>query len=498
MNQNKTLKLFAIIIGFLLLSPILYMIIESLKTEQGFSFYLYSKLLDIEIWHSFRESLYLAFLVAISTTIIGISLAILLGKTTLRFTNFFLLIFIIPLLIPPYILAYSWFELIGRDELLFSFWGVAFILFWVYLPIPILLGKLFLEQIEPKLEESALLFSNWWRVLRYITLPLIAPAIVFSFLLVFILAFGEFSVANFFRYPIFPMESFTQFSAFYDFKMATVTAMPMVVIALVILIIESLFFSKNAFRFKSETKIKKIELGRAKTPILLSIFVLILFIILPLSTLIVKTDIDSFLIAIEKGYEPLIRSLIYASIGATVLTILGFLGAYMIGKFWRGFESILLFSFIIPSSVIGIGLILFWNRPYTNFVYTTPLIIILGYFAKYLFLTTKIIEVKLSQIPKSLIESAQLTGASWWRVVWSIILPLSRKSLIIAWIIGFIFSLRETTITMLVYPAGSDTLPLYIFTQMANGEPEIIASLSLVMVGVVLIFLGGYFLIHTY
>jgi iron(III) transport system permease protein len=122
----------------------------------------------------------------------------------------------------------------------------------------------------------------------------------------------------------------------------------------------------------------------------------------------------------------------------------------------------------------------------------------LGYFAKYLFLTTKIIEVKLSQIPKSLIESAQLTGASWWRVVWSIILPLSKKSLIIAWIIGFIFSLRETTITMLVYPSGSDTLPLYIFTQMANGEPEIIASLSLVMVGVVLIFLGGYFLIHTY
>jgi iron(III) transport system permease protein len=48
-------------------------------------------------------------------------------------------------------------------------------------------------------------------------------------------------------------------------------------------------------------------------------------------------------------------------------------------------------------------------------------------------------------------------------------------------LVGFIFTLRESSITQLVYPAGYETLPVYILTQMANGKTEIIASLCVIL-----------------
>ena len=436
----------------------------------------------------------LSLVVALFSTVIGTLLGIVLSKTTLPFRGIFLAVFIIPLLIPPYIFAFSWFEFIGREgvlgELFFGFWGVAFILFWVYLPIPMLLSRLFLAQIDPKLEESALLLCGWRGVLGSITLPLLKPVLIFSSLLVFILTFGEFSVANFLRYPIFPMESFTQFSAFYDFKMATVTAMPMVVMALVVKWLMERY--RLGVAFKTTQQIKQIELTGSKRVLLIVVMGLALVVLLPLALLVVHTDMSSFLIALEKGFHPLMRSIFYALMGATLLMVLGFWMGYISQQGGRFVEAVLLFLFITPATVVGIGLTLFWNSAWSSWLYGTPLMILLGYLSKYLFLTTKIAQIRLSQIPPSMVESAQLAGARWGSVVWSILLPLSREALVGMWLIGFIFALRETTITMLVYPAGGDTLPLYILTQMANGDPKVIASLCLMMIGVVLIPLGVY------
>jgi len=482
--------------------PLLFMFYGTLETTDGLSLDAYKKMLQTPaLWQSFQNSLSLGLVVAFLTTAAGTFLGVLIGKTTLLFRHFLLILLLIPLLIPPYILAYSWFGLLGRETLLgtllFGFWGTAFILFSIYLPIPILLTILFIRQINPKLEESALLICGWPCVLKNITLPLIAPAMVFSFLLVFILSFGEFSVANFLRYNVFPTESFTQFSAFYDFKTATVSAMPMLLIALIVIFIERRTSGK-VLRFSTPYQPILIALGKRQIPFLLIVALLtVITVLLPLLSLLWQIDGESFALALEKAFAPLSRSVLFAALGATLLLFFGLLSAYGIEnrlRGWKLLDGMMLFLFILPSTLIGIALILFWNRPYTNFIYGTVLIILFGYVVKYLFLSSKIIERKLAQIPHSLVESAELTGASPLQILWFIIIPLTKESLIIAWLIGFIFSLRESTITMLVYPAGLDTLPLYIFTQMANGKPQIVASLCLIMIGIVILPLGLYFL----
>ena len=68
-----------------------------------------------------------------------------------------------------------------------------------------------------------------------------------------------------------------------------------------------------------------------------------------------------------------------------------------------------------------------------------------------------------------------------------IVLPLAKSGLITAWIIAYVFCLRDVSITMVVYPPGSDTLPVRIMTLMANGAPSLIAALCVILIAMTLL-----------
>ncbi len=83
-----------------------------------------------------------------------------------------------------------------------------------------------------------------------------------------------------------------------------------------------------------------------------------------------------------------------------------------------------------------------------------------------------------------------MTGAPWLVRVWCVVVPAALPGVIAAWLIGFIFCLRDLGASMLVYPAGQDTLPVRIFTLMANGAPSLIAALCVILVAATLVLAG--------
>ena len=93
----------------------------------------------------------------------------------------------------------------------------------------------FVRTVNPRLEEAARLSSRPLRVLCGVTVPLMRPGLVLAATLVFLLALGEFGAPQFRRYAVFPVESFTQFSAFYNFGAATAAAMPLALLTFVVL-----------------------------------------------------------------------------------------------------------------------------------------------------------------------------------------------------------------------------------------------------------------------
>lgn len=517
LEKRLVLAAAAAVLAVIGLLPLLTMLINSVFMGGAFSLKAYQAL-----WESggeqlalMRHSILLSLSVTVLATLVGVPLGILLGKTDLPYRAPVAVLLSVPLLIPPYVIAVAWFAVFGSGgwmsawapetsrSLSTTFFGVTGcigVLFTAFVPIVILLTVAYLGAVNPWLEDAGRLVSSWPRVLRRITLPLIAPAIVFAAVLVFLLTLGEVGVPTYLRYPVYPVETLTQFAAFYDFSAATAAAMPLLFITLGILALENRLLHQRAAELRSvsfEGARTEIRLGHWRFPLLgLVLAWSALTVVLPLAILLAQSwSFSAYAEAFARAGGSIVRSLAFASVGATLLTLLGFFLGYLIQDrtlpVWRGVDALSLLLFTLPGTVVGIGLVSLWNTPATNVIYGTPAIIILGYLAQYAVLPTRMTSAILERIPRSLEGAAHLSGAGWFMTLREVIMPLARRGLAAVWIIGYVFCLRDLGVSMVVYPPGTDTLPVRILTLMANGTPSLIAALCVILIAVTLLPLGA-------
>ncbi len=489
------------------LAPVLVMLGKSVWIDNHFSLAYYRELLATgRAWTLLGHSLAVSLPTALFATAVGLPLGLLLSRTDLPFRGAFAVAFTVPLLIPPYITAVSWVDVLGRQGLLaqalgpasgaitstwlFGLPGCLLVLFSTFMPIVMLLTMVAARSVDPHLEEAARLVAGWRGVLAGVTVPLVGPSVVLGTMLVMLLTLGEFGVPAYLRYDVFPVESFAQFSAFYDFGAATAAAVPLAIITFVVLAAERwlLHDRSDLLRPASGAAPVPIALGARRGWLCGMVGALCgLTVIAPLLALVGRSlDAGAYVEALARGGGSLARSVGYAAAAATGITVLGFLTGYLIQtralRVWRTVDALTSFLFALPSTVVGIGLIGTWNRASTAFIYATPAIVILGYVAQYTALGSRITASTLAMIPSSMEDAAQIVGAGWPRRMAQVILPLARRGLVAAWLAAYIFCLRDTGLTMIVYPPGRETLPVRTFTLMANGSAALIAALSVLMV----------------
>ena len=416
MEKRLTLLAAAFVLVAIGLLPVLAMIAKTFYGAGGFDLTAYEALLASgkQLAVLMGHSVLLSLSVTIVAMIIGVPLGVLLGRTDLPYRGILVIALTLPLLVPPYVFAVAWFTalgpagLIGRalpapapemlSRLLFSFYGCTGVLSTAFLPIPMLLTIAYVNRINPRLEQAALLMCGWPTVLWRITLPLTAPAILFAAMLVFLLTLGEVGVASFLRYPVYPAEVLTQFAAFYDFSAATAAALPMLIVTVMILALEFRFLHASILELNAPAYGRlpaPIKLGRWRFPLFgLVLAWTLVTIALPMAVLIAQSaSLSVFANAFSRASDSILRSIVFAAAGATLLTALGFFLGYLVHSralaWWRGIDALALFLFTLPGTVIGVGLISLWNTPVTNVVYATPAIIVLGYIAQYAVLPTR-------------------------------------------------------------------------------------------------------------
>ncbi len=131
--------------------------------------------------------------------------------------------------------------------------GCLWVLVSVFMPIVMILTVVYLHAVNPRLEEAGRLIARWPAILRHITLPMILPGILFGGILVFLLALGEIGVPMFLRYTVFPLETLTQFAAFYDFGAAAAAATPLLAVTLLVLALERVYLREKTYRLRPTT-----------------------------------------------------------------------------------------------------------------------------------------------------------------------------------------------------------------------------------------------------
>lgn len=493
-----------IVFFIIVLAPLLLMFFDVSIAEGNF---LKTILPDGRQLTLFKNSLIIGSGTVLFCLGIGLTLAFLIAKTDLPVRRWLFLFSIIPILIPSYITTIGWIKLLGAGGInlpfkIYGVGGVIFVLTMSYFPFITLLTLAGLFSINPKLEESAALVSPYGKVFRGITLPLIFPYVFSGAIFTFIFSVSNYGVPDLLRVTAYPVEIFTQFSAFYDPSKAVLLSLPLIGVTVILVLLQRHFMGSKAYVTLNAgaKEIFRVRLGRFKIPLIIfSCLVIILSVIVPILMLVIGAGpFITYVAAFKTAHAQIFNSVVLACISATLIIILSFPIAYFIQRAQKRVslitDIISIVPFAIPPAILGIGLIKLWNWPATGIIYKTFLVVIFGCVGRFIAFAIRIISSNISQIHPNLEESAVISCKSWWTRLVRIMFPLTKQGFLYAWIICFALSIGELETTLLVTPAGESTLPIRIYTLMHYGAHKLVFGLCFILLLIIFLPIGAVLL----
>lgn len=480
--------------------PLVYMIVTSARDVP-----LGVLLLDERQRTLVYNSGLLAGATSVLTTLIGVPLGFGLARGPTPRRAMVRIALATPVLLPPYVVALAWTyiggsagfaaALTGRD--VFSGWtyslpAAAIVLALVYYPIVMLATEAALRQMDTHLEEAGIVAAPPGRVLTRITMPLVAPAIGGAALIVFVLAISEFGVPALLRVRVYTTEVFTAFAALFDFARATALTLPLLVLAAAGSAIAAMLLGERVVAGQLRRSAADVlDLARWRVPIwLLSVVTIMTALIMPILVLLREAVGTSIVGAATESWPSIRISLLLALVGATLVVAigatLGYARARASSRIGRVADITWVVLFAVPSTITGVALIGLWNRAsFPGVVYGTFGMFVLVYLARFIPVAALIVAAGVRQIPVSHEEAGAVGGAGWLRTIRCVVVPQIVPALATAWVVAFVFAFGELGASILVSPPRESTLPIRIYTLIANTPPSVVAALALLQLTVI-------------
>ncbi len=502
----------AFLCGITLL-PVGYMVVLSLRGESGIRLDAYAAVLkESRQWVLLRSSLGIAGGAALLATVLGAPAGFALEylRVPTRRTLWFCLA--VPLLIPPYISTIAWIDLLGRQGMVTSFlqksfglagspvnvytpFGVILVLALCYFPIVTTTTGLAVRRVDRRIEEAAMLAVSKSQALRSVTIPLLMPGVLTGSVVVFLLSLVNFGVPSLLQVNVYPVEIYTRFNAFHDFRQATAMAVPLLLAAVAVLGCATFIAWRKQYWFAGAGRQNGAYPATCGRWLGTAVCWLLVFVslVLPMAALVRGSlPVSSYALAWKTAKSEMAQSLAIAALAATGLVLVGFALSYWMRR--RGViasaavHGSALLPFAISGPVLGIGLILLWNRPgLPGAVYGSLAIVVLAVVTKFVFFAEAGIGVALRHMHPNLEDAAAVAGVPSWRRITGILVPLTFPSLVAVWGLGFVLALQELDVTVLVCPPGVTPLPIRLFTLMHYGPSRLVSALCVLMVCVVLL-----------
>ncbi len=123
-----------------------------------------------------------------------------------------------------------------------------------------------------------------------------------------------------------------------------------------------------------------------------------------------------------------------------------------------------------PAPIVGLGLIILWNRNWSAFIYQGLTIVFLAWFARFLPVAVFLTQGALARVPRELESAAALAGSSAVKRFVSVVLPNAAPGLAAAWIATYVLSATEFAATLLIAPPGSPLLAPSVVNLMRRGQ----------------------------
>jgi iron(III) transport system permease protein len=457
------------------------------------------------------NTLVLAISVGAATTLFGLIFALYAVRATTRLRYAIRILYILPIITPPFVVGMSLILLFGRagmvnDVLMFLFGPTGFFtaagsegIFersgYIYgftgiflaqtlslTPISYMLLSGMISTINPSMEEASLTMrASRWLTLRNVTLPLIRPGIANAFLLGMISSAADFGNPLVLggEYDVLSTEIYFSIAgAQLDFGKASTLGLILLFLSLAVFMIQKRWVGQTSY-----VTVTGIQTAGNVTPLpkkmqqLFTVFISVwlvlvgvLYFSIFLGGFVKQWGADySLTIAHHRelwmhgfasgGWPSLKNSLGYSFIAAPFTTMMGVLIAYIVTRkqFWgRGvidFGTVLIFA--IPGTVIGVAYILAFNTPPVELT-GTAIILIITMAIRAMPVGIRGGMSALSQISPSLEEASLLQRAGSAKTIRSVLIPILRPTIVSSMAYSFIRSM--TTVSAVIFLATHDAV----------------------------------------
>ena len=485
------------------------------------------------------NSLILATLVGLLSTLLGLAFALTVQRGAQRHAVLFKTLSVLPIITPPFVIALALIVLFGRTGLVTGWLGEWFGIprsRWIYglagvtlaqllsfTPIAFMILHGALAAVSPALEEAAqTLRATPGRVFRTVTWPLLRPALANAFLLGFVESLADF--AN----PIVLAGNFDVLSIKIFFAIAGAQNDPgrAAVLALVLLV-----FTLGAFALQqrwlgraSYTTVSgkgdggiPARLPKALSRLCLGVsvlwvtFTLACYAVIAVGGFVKDIGRGAMTLSLthlsagfgvewgERGlafvgsaWDSLFTTIMVAGVSAPLTAAIGLLAAYVITRHRfagrRSFEFLTLVSFAIPGTVIGVSYIVAFN--------TAPLeltgglaILVLCFVFRNMPVGVRAGVAALAQIDKTLDEASSTLRASTLRTLRQVILPLLRPAVVVTLVFSFTHAMTAVSAVIFLANAKYNLATVYIIGRVEAGEYPLAIAYSMVLIVFMLIVL---------
>jgi iron(III) transport system permease protein len=429
---------------------------------------------------------------ALVATVVGAPLGIILARAGLQRAALLRVVLAAPALIPPYVMGLAWVYLGVLSTWTYSLPAAALVLSLVFYPLPMLATEVAMRRIDGRLEEAALMIAPPRQVLRRITLPLTAPSTVAAALLIFVLAVSEFGVPGLLRVRVYTTEVFTAFAALYDFSGALTLTVPILVACISVAAAAVMLVGDPLVTTPRSVSSRLALLGGwRRGGLALAVVVIVMALAAPTAVLVREAAGADSAVTVLSGSGTAIRnSLGLSAIGATLVVAvavwLGYARSRASRRIGHSFDVVFVVLFAVPSTVVGVALIGLWNRPgLLGTVYGTDVMFLLAYLARFVPVAALMLAANARTVGISQEEASAVSGARWTRTIARIVLPQMRMGIATVWVIVFVLAFGELGVSILVAPPGEATLPIRIYTMIANTPPSHVALFALLQIVVI-------------
>jgi iron(III) transport system permease protein len=532
------------LVAWLALVPLVFLFWESFLTPQTASVAARFTLdnykvayFSAETARLFFNSVEFAIGAAFFSLIVGTFFAWMNERTNTPFKSLFFALTLIPLVIPSILFTVSWIMLaspkigilnlvlqnyFGFDSPPFNIYSLGGMI-WVdglhYSPMAFLLMTAAFRSMDPSLEESALMSgASVAKIAWRITIRLAWPAVLASWLILFVRAIESFEVPALLGLPV-GIQVYTSsiYQAINQYPSKIGLASAYAVTLLLVTSIGIYFqsrFSGQGSKYSTVTgkgfRPRAMDLGKwryltAALFILYFLIVVVLpFLVLVWSSLQKYYSVPSLAALSRLTLDPYRTVLSYPAFGtsvwnstilslgtATFIMLVTSVIAWIVVKTklpgrWV-LDNLASLPLVFPGLVLGLSIMVCYLTLPIG-IYGTMWIMFIAYITRFLPYGMRYNLTSMLQIHKELEESAAMSGASWSITFRRVILPLLKPGLIAGWIYIVIVSIRELSSSILLYSPGTEVVSIMIWELWQNGQYVELSALGVMLISVLFCF----------